>query len=866
MESLPLAGRASAVADEGRLVHHVRGLYSRGDLLDAIRMEELRLATLRRETDAATVRLAELRSLLAAAAEAASALQVSEAVEAAVVPSTNAAKVELFRSLFRGREDVFPRRWENAKIGRSGYSPACHNEWGWRVCGKRDAPAGRRATCGDCPNRSFLPVSDEEIAKHLRGDQVMGMYPLLADETCWLLAVDFDKRSWQEDVAAFADTCRQHGAPVAIERSRSGNGAHAWFFFASAVPAVAARKLGCFLITETMARRHQLSMESYDRLFPNQDTMPRGGFGNLIALPLQRQARDAGNSVFVDNFFSPWPDQWAFLASVKRIDAAFVHTHADEASRQGQVIGVRTSDVSDEDEQTPWKRPPSGRPRKVVVTEPLPPVVKAVLAQRLFIEKAGLPSALLNQLKRLAAFQNPEFYKKQSMRLSTVLTPRVIACAEDLREHLALPRGCLPEAEDMLAEYGTKLEIADEREAGTPVDFTFRGTLTPLQEQAVKALLAHDTGVLVAPPGIGKTVVGSYLVAARKTSTLILVHRKPLLDQWIGQLALSLAIEPKNVGQIGAGRAKPNGRLDVAMVQSLVRKGSVSDLVAGYGQVIQDESHHCPAVSFERVLAEVKARFVVGLTATPQRRDGHHPILSMQLGPVRFAVDAKSQAARRPFELKLVVRETGFSSKGMPEGAGIQELYAALAADPSRNDLIFDDVVRALEEKRSPILLTERRDHLEHFAERLQSFTRHLVVLHGGVKPSQRREVIEQLASIPNGEERLLIATGRYIGEGFDDARLDTLFLALPVSWKGTLVQYTGRLHRLHPGKTEVRIYDYVVQAVPMLMKMFEKRLRGYRAIGYARDEASCGLREVEDDAVVEYDEDVLRAIEENES
>jgi len=234
------------------------------------------------------------------------------------------------------------------------------------------------------------------------------------------------------------------------------------------------------------------------------------------------------------------------------------------------------SDVTDEDDRTPWKRPPSGRPRKAVITEPLPPVVKAVLSQRLFIEKAGLPSALLDQLMRLAAFQNPEFYKKQSMRLSTALTPPVIACAEDLREHIALPRGCLPEAELMLREYGVTLDITDERQGGTAVDFNFQGTLTPLQEQAVKALLTH-----VAPPGIGKTVVGTYLVAARKTSTLILVHRKPLLDQWICQLALFLGIEPKDIGQIGAGKAKPNGRLDVAMVQSLVRKGSVSDLVAG---------------------------------------------------------------------------------------------------------------------------------------------------------------------------------------------------------------------------------------------------------------------------------------------
>ena len=686
----------------------------------------------------------------------------------------------------------------------------------------------------------------------------MGVYPILADETCWFLAADFDKKSWQEDIAAFAETCRQYRVPVAIERSRSGNGAHAWFFFASPVPAVTARKLGCFLITETMARRHQLSMESYDRLFPNQDTMPKGGFGNLIALPLQRAARDVGNSVFVDESFNPFTDQWAFLADAKRIDLPVVHALADEASRRGQVIGVRMSEVGDEDDRTPWKRPPSGRPRKAVITESLPPIVKAVLAQRLFVEKADLPSSLLNQLMRLAAFQNPEFYKKQSMRLSTALIPRVVACAEDLREHVALPRGCQFEAEEMLGEYGTRLQVADEREAGAPVDFTFRGTLTPLQEQAVRALLAHDIGVFVAPPGIGKTVVGTYLVAARKTSTLILVHRKPLLDQWVGQLALFLGIGPKDIGQIGAGKAKANGRLDVAMVQSLVRKGSVSDLVAGYGQVIQDESHHSPAVSFERVLAEVKARYVVGLTATPQRRDGHHPILNMQLGPVRFAVAAKSQAAKRPFDHRLTVRETGFSASKMPEGAGIQELYAALVADQARNDLIFDDVVRAIEEKRSPILLTERRDHLEYFAERLEGFTRHLVVLHGGMKAKERREMLERLAAIPVGEERLLIATGRYIGEGFDDSRLDTLFLALPVSWKGTLIQYTGRLHRLHPGKTEVRIFDYVDHAVPMLMRMFEKRLRGYGAIGYAQDEAPVGLREAKDDTVVEYDEDVL--------
>ena len=635
----------------------------------------------------------------------------------------------------------------------------------------------------------------------------------------------------------FVETCAARGVPVAVERSRSGNGAHAWVFFVAPVPAVAARQLGCFLITETMIRRHQLAMESYDRLFPNQDTMPKGGFGNLIALPLQRAAREQANSVFVDHSLTALPDQWAFLAGVRRLAPEAVRDLVHGASRHGQVLGVRASDALDDDEREPWLRSPSKRPHGLVLTEPLPPSVRAVLCQRLFVEKAGLPSPVLNQLKRLAAFQNSEFYAKQNLRLSTALTPRVISCAEDLAEHVALPRGCLVEAAALLREYGVSLQVEDQREDGSLLDCTFHGALTSVQEQAFMTLLEHDIGVFVAPPGAGKTVVAIRLVAARGKSTLVLVHRKPLLEQWIARLATFLSLEPKEIGQIGAGKSKPNGRLDVAMLQSLVRRGEVSDLVAGYGHVIIDEAHHCPAVSFERVLGEVKARYVVGLTATPQRRDGRHPITTMQLGPVRFRVDPRSRTAQPPFEHRLLVRETTFTDGRLPDGAGIQDLYAALAADEERNDLIFNDVVGALEEKRSPILLTERRDHLEHLAARLRHFTRHLVVLHGRMKPAERRNMLAQLAAIPDGEERLLLATGRYIGEGFDDARLDTLFLALPVAWKGTLVQYAGRLHRVRSGKTDVRVYDYVDGKVPVLRRMFEKRLRGYRAIGYDREE-----------------------------
>jgi len=823
----------------------------REQLIEEIETVEALLARLAGEESQARGRLVALKAELASLGAAETRIRVRLAPSRpAATPTTPEQKVKLFRQLFRGRQDVFPTRFVSKRTGKPGYAPACTNKFVRGVC---ELP---KIKCGECPNQAFLPVDDAAILAHLRGQHVMGVYPLLQDETCWFLAVDFDKKSWAEDVAAFVATCRDVGLPATVERSRSGEGAHVWFFFSEPVPAAAARKMGCYLITETMSRRHELSLDSYDRLFPSQDKMPRGGFGNLIALPLQHGPRQHANSVFLDDRLQPYPDdqQWAYLAGLPRIDRRTVETVAGEATRRGSVIGVRAAEPVEEDESAPWTRPPSGRPEFVPITGPLPARVRAVLAQRLFVEKAGLPSPLLNQIKRLAAFQNPEFYKKQSMRLSTALTPRVVGCAEDLPQHMALPRGLRPELEELLHRHAVPLEIEDQRESGKATDFRFQGSLTGVQKKAVRALLAHEIGAFVAPPGVGKTVVGTYLVAERRCSTLILVHRQPLLDQWLVQLSLFLGIDSKEIGQIGAGKRSANGRLDVAMIQSLVRSGKVADLVASYGQVIVDECHHVPAVSFERVLAEVKARYVVGLTATPQRRDGHHPIIEMQIGPARFTVDPKGQAARRPFEHRLIVRETRFKVAHRDKAPSIQELYAALAGNERRNELVLNDAIACLEEGRSPILMTERRDHLDYFAEKLRKFTRHLVVLHGGMTARARKAVKDQLSAIPSDQERLVLATGRYIGEGFDDPRLDTLLLALPVSWKGTLVQYTGRLHRLHPGKTEVRIFDYVDREVPMLLRMFERRLRGYRAIGCARDEAPLGFVEAKDEERVEHD------------
>ena len=772
-------------------------------LSEQIAQEEQRISEIHAELERRHALVSSFKEQLAAIEPSGDGpTAVGERATARTTTLSSEAKVQLFRSLFRGREDVFARRWESRRSGKAGDSPACANEWDPVLCGKGRGPGStRKANCIECCEHAFFRVTDEEIQKHLKGLQVLGVYPLLVDETCWFLAADFDDSGWQDDVASFRETCSSYDVPVAIERSRSGSGAHAWCFFSETVSSGLARSLGCFLITESMARRHQLSMSSYDRLFPNQDTLPKGGFGNLIALPLQREARAIGNSVFIDESFTPYDDQWVFLSSIQRLDLSRVREIVQDAGRRGQVMGLRTVDTEEESDRMPWKRPPSGYAEKVSLNEALPREVHAVISQRFFLERNGLPSPLLNRIKRLAAFQNPEFYKRQSMRLSTALTPRVIACAEDLSEHIALPRGCWPEVETLLSEYGIALSVMDKREEGTALDCSFTGTLTSSQERAAKALMTHDIGVLVAPPGTGKTVVGTFLITVRHRNTLVLVHRKPLLDQWVAQLALFLGKEPKEIGQIGSGKNRRTGEVDVAMIQSLIRLGSVADLVAGYGHIIVDECHHVPAVSFERVLSEVKARFITGLTATPRRRDGQQPILHMQLDPVRFAVDSRSKNSERPFAQSLVVRETEFAIRQQAERTTIQELYSMLAADEARNDLICKDIVQSLEDGRSPIVLTERREHLEKLAAELRAYVPHLAVLHGTMKASARREALAHFVTVPNGKPRLLLATGRYIGEGFDDARLDTLFLALPVSWKGTLIQYSGRLHRLIPAR-----------------------------------------------------------------
>ena len=736
---------------------------------------------------------------------------------------TTEDKVALFRRLFRGRSDVYPIRWESKSSGKSGYSPACASEWRAGVCEKP------RIKCSDCGHRSLIPLSDEIIYKHLSGEHTLGVYPLLTDDTTHFLAVDFDDADWREDITAFAQSCRDLGVPIATEISRSGKGAHAWIFFGGRVAARDARRLGSAIISYTCARTRQLKLESYDRLFPNQDTMPKGGFGNLIALPLQKKPREGGHSVFVDEALQPYPDQWVFLASTKPMSTHDIEPTILRAS--GGMHPLDVTFIDEEDHEQPWKRPPALLSKLV---GPMPKSVNVTLANLVYFEKAHLPQPLANRLIRLAAFQNPEFYKAQAMRFPVWDKPRVIGCAENFPLHIGLPRGCLDAAKSLLRDNNIKCKVIDERVKGQSIDVAFAGTLRTDQEAAVAAMLAHDCGVLCAPTAFGKTVTAAALIAQRGVNTLILVHRAELLKQWKERLQVFLSVGKGVVGTVGGGtgKSKHTGKIDIALMQSLTRQGEVKELVESYGHVIVDECHHIGAASFEGILKRVKAKYVLGLTATPFRRDGQQPIIFMQCGPIRHTA---AKAASAPHDL-VVVPNMLATLIALQSDAGIQEVFSYLANDSERTHTIAADIIEAFREGRKVLVLTERTEHLQAIENELTGKVDSLFTLHGRTPKKQRAAIMEALNNLPTDAPRVLLSTGKLIGEGFDHPPLDTLVLAMPISWKGTLQQYAGRLHREHATKTDVRVIDFVDTGHAALLRMWDKRQRGYRAMGYRVD------------------------------
>ena len=762
--------------------------------------------------------------------------------------SSPAEKIALFRSLFTGRSDVYAKRWKSTKTGKSGYAPDCYSTW-THLCPKS---GGEKIKCSECTKQRFVPFDEHAIEKHLTGDLTIGVYPMLPDETCRFLVFDFDAKEYNtndliRDVSAIRGTCSEHEINLAIERSRSGKGIHLWIFFAENIPASTARKFGSSLITYTMNKHHELPFKTYDRLIPTQDSLPKGGFGNLIALPLQKDPRKQDNSVFIDDNFNAIPDQWNYLSRVQKYTLAEVEHFIRKLSPSGDLGELQH--ISDSEGEKPWKTKSSSIKLKLTKAD-FPDIVKLVRADMLYIEKAGITSPALNTLKRLAAFRNPDFYKTQAMRLSTHDKPRIITCSKETEQYICLPRGLYENVCTILYQCDVTIQQLEETNSGRLIDVTFAGALRGEQQSAAEALLAYENGILSATTAFGKTVIGAYLIAMRKVNTLILVHRTNLLHQWVDRLEEFLNINEKPdpeftptgrqrkksvIGQIGGGKSSISGIIDVAVMQSLVSGDAVKDLVRNYGMIIVDECHHVSAFSFEQILKTANAKYVYGLTATPTRKDGHHPIIYMHCGRIRYQVDAKKQAEERPFEHFLIPRFTRFQKPVHQDESkwSITDIYNDIQHSELRNNLIVQDVVTSVEQGRNPIILTERTDHVKILMDMLTSQTKNVISLTGGAGQKQNRETLEIIANIPENKSFVLVATGRYVGEGFDMPRLDTLFLAMPISWKGTVQQYAGRLHRLFDGKSEVQVYDYVDVHVPMLERMYQKRLKGYASIGY---------------------------------
>ena len=749
-------------------------------------------------------------------------------------------KVDLFRSLFKGREDVFARRWYSKTSGKAGYQPVCQNEW-TPMCDKRTFK------CADCPYRHFSPLTDNDIYRHLEGKDadgrdVIGLYVLNEDNTCHLLCTDFDDKNcehgYKNDVLAFIDVCRSWNIPCSVERSRSGNGAHVWIFFDNPVLAVKVRRLGNAILTEAMSRNGKISFKSYDRFFPNQDTMPEGGLGNLVALPLQGNARKHGNSVFVDENFEPYPDQWEFLLNVGKLSEQLLEDILKKTANI-QPLG----ELSKTSESKPWETP---MPKEIGRSDFSSEVI-IIRSNMLYIPLNQLSSKVLNHLKRIASFRNPEFYSKQALRLSTYQTPRIISCADIDDEYLALPRGCEDAVIALLREKDVPDRIEDKCNHGKPISVQFNGVLRDNQQEAVNVLASNSNGVLSATTAFGKTVTAIGLIAKHGVNTLVLVHTKALLDQWVKALEQFLTIDtiPEEnevkrkrrkplspIGTLSSTGNKLHGIIDIALMQSCISDNEVKTFVKEYGMVIADECHHVSAVNFEQILKTVNARYVYGLTATPIRKDGHQPIIFMQCGPIRYSADAKAQMLSQSFERLLVPRFTPFRPI-VGSDLSYTKVAQQLAEDEYRNLFIVKDVVEVLKEGRSPIILTNRTSHVATLAELLKPHCPNVITLIGSESTKEKRQKMEQLQSITSSEPLVIVATGKYVGEGFDYARLDTLFLVSPVAWKGIVAQYAGRLHREYEGKQDVQIYDYIDIRVPVCESMYRKRLKGYASIGY---------------------------------
>ena len=729
-------------------------------------------------------------------------------------------KIDIFMDYFKGRDDVYPYlsidKYDSSK---KYYIPACVNEWKDGICNKK-----MKKPCKSCQYRENKPLTKDVIYNHIFKNNPIGIYPMLDDDSCYFICFDFDdktnKFSIKEDVLAFASICDKYDVPICLEKSRSGKGIHVWVFFETKIKAITARKLGCLLLSKTMELRDNLNIESFDRMFPNQDYLPKGGYGNLIALPFQNEPIKYGNSLFIDRNFLKINNQFEYLKSIKKLSLTEVIDRINMISRE--TIDVSHENLNIKEDVKNFDKNNFDYPNEINV----------ILDNMINIDKANLSGPVKNSFRRIASFANPEFYKKQKMRMPIYNTPMIISCSKEDDKYLKLPRGTYEYLCDLCNQHNVKIKILDSRNYGNDIEVCFNGVLREEQEKALNKLKENETGILCAPTGFGKTVISCKLIADKKINTLIITEKLQLLRQWKDSIKRFLNYD---AGVVGGGKNTITNVIDVASIKSIWNNGKFNDFVKNYGMIIIDECHHLAAFTYESAVNTVTAKYVYGVTATPERENGHTPIIKMQCGAIRYEVDFKkfNKELNVPMKVYVVNNHLNFVNEKITDYS-INEINNFITKDVIRTEKIIKDVINEFNNKKNILVLTERLEHLEYMKEKLSKVTNNLFIYKGGLGKKAMKKYDEMKNNIiNNNENKIILATGSYIGEGFDDSSLDVLFLTMPISGITKVTQYTGRLHRKNENKNEIIVYDYVDDNFRQTRNMFEKRKKTYKKLGY---------------------------------